>query len=367
MKILYLHNTPIGSKSANLIQVKSMCNAFIKNGCEVVLSLPKSNQISNNDFKYCVDYRDSLFQSKTFSKYLNSTAIKKQTNEFQPDIIYLRSPSLLHAALRTNSSIIVELHKDKLHSRFNLIDRYWEKLLVKGLKENQIKKVVCISEALSKIWIKKGIPDDSIITEHDAINPKNFKNYKSNYKEGLNKNSTTIAYVGSLYKNRKIENIIILAEKFPKHNFLVIGGPNERANYFSRIVNDNQVQNIQFLGPVPHDKVSQYLFQSDILLALWSSKVPTMDYCSPLKIFEYMAAGKIIVAHGFPPIKEVLKDGYNAILSNPDDIDDLITKTDYAIQLHKSGTNIDKQAREDVLNNYTWEGRVKRILSHVGY
>jgi glycosyltransferase involved in cell wall biosynthesis len=63
-----------------------------------------------------------------------------------------------------------------------------------------------------------------------------------------------------------------------------------------------------------------------VLLALWSKKVPTINYCSPLKIFEYMASGRIMVAHGFPTIKEVIKHNKNGLLARPDDFNDLVEK-----------------------------------------
>ena len=56
---------------------------------------------------------------------------------------------------------------------------------------------------------------------------------------------------------------------------------------------------------------------------IWTDKTNTMNYCSPLKLFEYMAAGRIIVGHDFPTISEVLTNNETALLVPPDSFEAL--------------------------------------------
>ena len=74
----------------------------------------------------------------------------------------------------------------------------------------------------------------------------------------------------------------------------------------------------------------EYLY-SGYSVSLWSYEVPTINYCSPLKIFEYMAAGRTILAQGFPTILEVLHNNENAIIAKPDSFQDLYDKLKYAL------------------------------------
>jgi glycosyltransferase involved in cell wall biosynthesis len=55
-----------------------------------------------------------------------------------------------------------------------------------------------------------------------------------------------------------------------------------------------------------------------VLVMPYTSQTPTVRYMSPLKMFEYMAAGRPIVATDFPVVREVLRDGETAILVKPD-------------------------------------------------
>ncbi len=76
-----------------------------------------------------------------------------------------------------------------------------------------------------------------------------------------------------------------------------------------------------FTGPVDHERIPQYLSVMDVAVA------PFRDvdgfYFSPIKLFEYMAAGRCIVASRLGQIEEVIDHGVTGLLCKPDDVDDL--------------------------------------------
>ena len=87
----------------------------------------------------------------------------------------------------------------------------------------------------------------------------------------------------------------------------------------------------------------------------------TTDWMSPLKMFEYMAAARPIVASDLPALREVLRDRENAVLVEPDNAaalaDGLRCLLGDASLAHRLAT----QARRDV-EAYTWENRARIIL-----
>lgn len=369
MKVLYLHSSEINSGMANLIQVKSMCNAMVRHKFDVTLSLSgnKNELHIKNDMNFNLDVRKKNINSK-IDKYFNTAAVRKSIKLNDPDIVYLRTPLLLKQAISSKKRIVIELHNSKLHGRFDWLNNYWIKMLIRLSKTDQIFKVVCISEALGDFWIKKGIPKEKLIVEHDGIDPKHFNEEISlrNARKQLNLplNKKIITYAGRLYKNRKVENILELAKVFNSAYFVIVGGPEDQCNAYRRSAESAGLNNVNFIGQVPHSQVPLFLYASDILLGLWSSDVPTINYCSPLKVFEYMASGRIIVAHGFPTIKEVLKHNQNAILVEPDSLEDLINKVGKALEMEYP-SSIALQARKDVFSNYTWDIRVDKIFSDI--
>ena len=127
---------------------------------------------------------------------------------------------------------------------------------------------------------------------------------------------------------------------------------------------DKKINNIIFTGPKPYTLISKYLFASDILLALWSKKVPTMNYCSPLKLFEYMASGKIILAHDFITIREVIDHKKTGYLVNPDNISFLINALRDILSDEKY-LHMGINARKLVFNKYSWNKRAKLIIDKI--
>ena len=77
-----------------------------------------------------------------------------------------------------------------------------------------------------------------------------------------------------------------------------------------------------------------------------------------------MAAGRIIVGHGYPTIKEVLIDGETALLAPPGDFTKLKEKLQSALDDH-SCEKLAVQARESAFSKYSWDLRAKYILDHL--
>lgn len=372
MKILYLHNAEYNSNMANLIQVKAMCKAMSELNGDVTLSLQRSNKNINapaiDEYPYSIDIRKPLINNKKIDKYINVCSVKKTIHKVNPDIIYLRNPLLLKQVKNSKKPFVIELHNNKLHQGYGWLNKYWHRFLIKMSKTSQVLRIVCISEALKNYWINRGIPSNKLIVAHDGIDQnvfhKNISKYVARRKLGLPVEKQIVTYTGRLYKNRKIENIITLADKFRKVHFLLVGGPDEQSNAYKNMAESNEIKNITFTGQIPHEQIPDYLFASDVLLGLWSSDVPTINYCSPLKVFEYMAAGRIIIAHAFPTIKEVLRHNYNALLAKPDSLEELTKRTKEALEGNYP-SSIEAQARKDVFTHYTWKQRARHILSEI--
>lgn len=364
MKILYLNSTPFNSEMANLIQVKAMCKAMAELGYDVTLSLPGIKPDNLDGFNYKISFRKQWVKNK-LDKYICIIPLIKSIKKTKPDILFIRDPQLLlYAFLFSRKQIIFETHNYILHQGFKSLDKFYHWILKKSVAKGGV-NLVCISHALAKYWENQGISSEKIVAAHDGIDINMFytQKTKEQVREELSlpTDKKIVTYSGRLYANRKIDNILKLASQFPDAYFLVVGGPDLNAQLFKSEAEELQLENIRFTGQVKHEQVPYYLAASDILLALWSSDVPTINYCSPLKLFEYMAAKKIILAHGFPTIKEVLIDKTDALLVKPDDMNDLVKKFKEALNL-SNPTLLANNAYEKVKNGYTWKKRVQLIF-----
>lgn len=165
-------------------------------------------------------------------------------------------------------------------------------------------------------------------------------------------------YIGSNFPGKGWEII----EKLPSLT-------NKHFNIFGFSIPDQQFDNMIVHGKVPFSQVPEALDTFDIGLlpnqpsVIVANQAEIGKYTSPMKLFEYMASGKVIIASDLPVIREILKDSHNALLvpyNDPsawiDAIERLNTDKDLYIRLQK-------QAYMDVCEFYSYRGRAKSLIS----
>lgn len=380
-RLLYLHSTPIDSEKANLIQVLYMCDSFSRVGMDVTLALPESgtemessavaeyvkNKIGRTVNSSIVTFKkcNVLDKINVFGAYLGARAFLKE-NTF--DFCMVRIPMFLELSLKQGIPTIFEAHNTLLHNRYPLLHKFWKSKLLALSKKRDMLLFIGISEALAKYWIGEGVPGKKVLSLHDGFDSLAYQNEipvdSARDHLGIDKDTKVVSYTGSLYEDRGIETILKLAQYFPDVRFQVLGGPSERKTHFETLAREKGIGNIEFWGWVKREKVKEFLFASDILLMIWTRNVKTINFCSPLKMFEYMASGKIIVGHGFPTIKEVLEDGRDAFLANPDSFDDLRNKLDMALKKQCS-PDMAAKARQLAFKKYSWDKRASAIIEFI--
>ena len=89
-----------------------------------------------------------------------------------------------------------------------------------------------------------------------------------------------------------------------------------------------------------------------------------IEFTSPIKLFEYMATGRPIVATKLPTIQEILTDKVDSVLVKPDSVCELKRGIELLLNDEKLASAISTKAYRDV-KNYTWEERVKKILNGI--
>lgn len=382
-KLLYIHNqafnkTQNGSLNTTILQVFSMCQAFSQNGMEVTLYMEGADGFSKEiiafqekAFGTQLSFRVCFWKRKHSNNQLNRFLIQRNIRAIikseKPDLIFVRDPALLRSVTKFSTPVIFEAHSRLQHTRSRLMHSYLEREIKKASQKDNLLCLFSISKELSKHWEVLKIPGEKLFHWHDGFDERLFENVRTKTEARLTLNlssdKTYVTYTGGLYENRGIENLLQLAQAFNGITFLIIGGPDENAERFRLIARENNIENIRFIGFVDHSKIPEYLFASDVLLAIWSKEVSTINYCSPLKLFEYMAAGRTILTHDFPTIREVLDDE-TAVFCKPDSMDDLKTKLAEAIE-KKDQLNFTDKTREKAFTFYTWDKRVKKLLNFV--
>lgn len=179
-----------------------------------------------------------------------------------------------------------------------------------------------------------------------------------------------LGYIGSLAPGKGMELIAELAPRLPSCQFHVVGGSPAEVRAWRRRA---PFANLVFHGYVLPGSVHAYLGRFDAMLAPYQNRVlvgrkrvNVAGWMSPLKVFEYMAAGKPMVVSDLPVLREVLRDGANALLASPADLDAWVARIEALREEPKLGARLGRSAREDFLARYTWRERAATILAALG-
>jgi len=174
-----------------------------------------------------------------------------------------------------------------------------------------------------------------------------------------------ITYVGHVKRIRGIDTVIAMAEhlKGKMHFKVMLIGPlgDEDERWLRQTVMIKQLQDsVSWTGAIDHQEALITIAQSDICLFPFPRK-RELNYIYPIKVFEYMAMGKVVVASRLTGVSRIIRDRVNGLLVEPEDPQDMANAILEVYRNQKLKEQIEKQARESV-EQYEWS----RINSLVG-
>jgi len=368
MKIVYISSSLIPSRTANSIQVMKMCEAFAKNGHEVTLVARKGSSMCESDYAFygvteCFEIKKLPWPFRKGGGVIYGLhCLRYLAREKPPDLTYGRSVYGALAAVRLGLPCIYEAHTpphDWIH--FAL-----EKTLFRA---RTFKWLIVISRALKQRYkeLYPWLGDEMIVVAPDGADlPSEQAQLLPVTDWPGREGAMQVGYVGHLYPGRGVEVISELANRLASMDFHVIGGTDEDVRRWrSRTL----CNNLFFHGFVPPRDTSRYRAMCDVLLLPYQRKVAvaggkgdTSKWMSPLKMFEYMASGKAIIASRLSVIEEILEDRRNALLVQPEDIGEWQA----ALRSLESDEELRKRlaarAYADLAAEYTWTARARNVL-----
>jgi glycosyltransferase involved in cell wall biosynthesis len=174
----------------------------------------------------------------------------------------------------------------------------------------------------------------------------------------------TAVYTGHLYAGRGVDLILDVARREESMSFVIAGGEPEAVERWRDTA--GTLQNVHFLGFVPNADLPLVQAAGDVLLMPYGREIAvsgggdTAAYASPMKMFEYMAAGRVILSSDLPVLREVLSEE-NAILLPPDDPMAWHTALKEVMRDRGRAARLAERARDDA-RQYTWVERARHSL-----
>jgi glycosyltransferase involved in cell wall biosynthesis len=228
--------------------------------------------------------------------------------------------------------------------------------------------VFTLTNALKNELINRGVAADKIHLLPNGVDSSRFLPKERNNELALKlgvKNKVVIGFLGSVVQYEGVEYIIQAASILKKkgiHNFavLIVGDGAVLDNVKSLTSDLNMNDYVKFTGRVPHDEIEDYYSVVDIC-PLPRKGLPVCEMVSPLKPFEAMAMGKVVVSSDVAALAEIIDDGVTGLLHKKDDPEDLANKIRLLIEDHNLRERLGKSAREWVVAERDWKVIAKRV------
>jgi glycosyltransferase involved in cell wall biosynthesis len=248
--------------------------------------------------------------------------------------------------------------------------RQW-KVARRMLSRDSFRGVAAISDAHRRTLTDGGWPAEKVVTAHSGVDLSRFERPRSAV-AGLRRAlgaaaRPLVVYAGSLYEGKGCEQMLLAAREIPAAKFVCVGGRDFEVERLAARAASLGLSNVELTGRVPHAEVPSYLLAADVLVAPFTEdgrdvagKVIT-PFASPLKLFEYMAAGRAVVASRVGAVPEVLSDEENALLVAPGVVSQLVGAVKRLLDDRALAERLGAAARSDV-RRYSWDERVARVL-----
>jgi glycosyltransferase involved in cell wall biosynthesis len=393
MRVVYVANVRLPTEKAHGHQIAKMCEAFARQGADVLLLHPfryqrKGGGLRAGLFEY---YRiPRLFQVHTlrnldivllepavpqhlFAPFFFTHAMiwalyaALEARKHRADLYYTRDSQVAFWLIRLGLKTVYEAHA--------LPRRAQKGLLRRLLSSEHLHAIVGITSYICRGLSEWGCPERKLLMLPDGVDLSLFDHAPDagacRRRLGLPLNRTIIGYLGrfqTLGMEKGLPQLVqsmkgLRGEHGGEPLLLGVGGPMEAVPEYLRIARRHgvPVDRIRFEDRVPPTEVPYWVRSFDVAAMPFPSTEHYRYYMSPLKLFEYMAAGVPIVATDLPSLRDVLVPGENGWLVEPDCPAALTAGIQFLLDHPAMGRRMAVAAQETV-RNYTWDTRATRVL-----
>jgi glycosyltransferase involved in cell wall biosynthesis len=326
MRIVCISTAQVPSDTANSIQVMKVCQAFTQLGHEVILLVPGPQPKGLQPVSLQKHYGlQSLFNIEWLpvrNRRRFPWLAGRRARRLDADLLYAWPVQSAALGLLNNLPSILEMH-DFPGGTFGPL---WFRLF---LSLGGRKRLLPITKALRGGLERKypPLPDGQVLIAPDGVDLERYASLPDppTARRTLNLvSASTVLCTGHLYEGRGVELFLALAGKFPQASFVWVGGRPADVETCKSRARAQSLANVTFTGFVPNESIPLYQSAADVLLMPYQHSVATSSggntasICSPMKMFEYMAAGRAILTSDLPVLREVLDDSL-AVFCRPED------------------------------------------------
>ena len=228
--------------------------------------------------------------------------------------------------------------------------------------------IVAVSSVLRDAIVAGGIPADRVLTLPNAADPDRFRPEISGEavreRHGL-RGARVVGFTGAFFPWHGVgfllDAVAALLREMPEAAALLVGDGPERPLLEERVRREGLEARVRFAGWIGHDGLPEHVAAFDIAVMPDSN-----EYGSPMKIYEYMAMGKPVVAPRLGPLADGIVDGATGILFPRRDPAALRAALASLLGDEALRARMGANARAHVLAHHTWDRNAARVLERIG-
>ncbi len=378
-KIIYVTSVRLPTEKAHGLATVKICEAFASRGYEVDCVIPRLWRKEEKDifnfynlktnfkiFKIsCVDLIPFgvfekitfLIQSISFSIFATLFIAIKYRKETKNLVFFSHDYIPLYFMTFLPVKVFYDIH------HFPGTNFMYRRVMKKafGFAVQTRWKIKAVCE-------KFGVSPDTVVYWPNGTDVENFDIALSvdeaRTKLGIPLDRKIVMYTGQLFLWKGVDTLIQSVKMLPRDIFIyVVGGSDKDVENFKKVVDGAIDERIVFVPFQQHSMIPLWLRAADVLVLPNTGKQKvSLYYTSPMKLFEYIAARKPVVASAIPSIMEILNED-NSILVEPDVPAALATGITLAIENKELSRRISENATIDS-KKYTWGQRAQKITDY---
>jgi glycosyltransferase involved in cell wall biosynthesis len=383
MKILYHFRTK--GTGAEGVHIAGIASAFKQLGHEVVFASPTgANPLTTAGADpFGTSKRRSLLSRVTawappvvfelleilYNRVWGSR-LRGLLRKERPDLIYERHAFFLSATARLAEQhgvpLIVEVNELAGDERVRA--QPWFSGLARAADRftfARARRIVVVSPHLKRRIVEMGVEEEKVLVLPNAVSEEMLAAAvePEAVRERLGCRETiVVGFVGWFVAWHRLEVLLAqfapLARKEPRLRLVLVGNGPLKEALASQAAELGMADRVIFTGPVPHAEVPSHIAAFDIAVVPHSN-----EYRSPIKLFECMALGRAVVAPGTEPIAQVIRDGENGVLFDPEKPESLGERLAALISDEELRERLGARARADVAERHTWLQNARATLA----
>jgi glycosyltransferase involved in cell wall biosynthesis len=385
MNIIYHHRTQ--GRGVEGVHIREIVNAWKRDGHDVdIIEPPKVSALEEQDQRSAAETSLTKTLYKYISRYVPEIAfevfeiiynftsagrLRKLLAGKRYGFLYERYAlfnwSGMREAKRAGVSAVLEVNYTCRTPLYRKRSKILKPLAgrVEKWVFNRADEIVVVSTYLKHHLIELGINESKIIVMANAADPEKFmhedKNSEVREQYGIN-GKTVIGFTGGFYPWHGLDLLFkafkIVSRKYEDTVLFLVGDGPMALPLKGEVENSGLTDKVVFTGTINHNKLPAYISAIDIAVMPHSN-----EYGSPMKIYEYMAMNKPVIAPRFGPLEDGITHGIEGLLFEPGNSEELVLALERLIRNRFLREEMGRSGREKILSTHNWQNNAVSVIN----